>query len=131
MKDRTDDTVARRICPGIFAASLVDLRCPKGQQTLRQLSITIARMHRRSCLIDGEEWIVYDVRPLGRMRREPALAAGWLCFEGGLGRRRFFSIPEGWERLPEPQLVGLWHAATPAKHFTRRGHTSAQWFKTD
>jgi len=88
-------------------------------------------MHRRSCLIDGEEWIVYDVRPLGPIRREPALAAGWLCFEGGLNRRRFFSIPEGWERLPDVQLVGLWHAATPAKQFVRRGHTTAESFGTD
>jgi len=69
-------------------------------------------MHRRSLVIGGEDWVAFEVRPLGDVAAEElALASGWLCFEKDFERRRFFLIPEGWERWPESQLVTLWHTA--------------------
>jgi hypothetical protein len=90
---------------------------------------TFGGMHRRSLVIAGEEWVAFEVRPLADLAAtEPALANGWLCFEKDSDRRRFFLIPEGWERWPDSQLVTLWraakrsgHAVGPAPPLPRRG----------
>jgi len=87
-------------------------RAPKGQRTSLAVCRSFGGMHRRSLVIGGEEWVAFEVRPPADVvAEEPALANGWLCFEKDFDRRRFFLIPEGWERWPESQLVTLWRMA--------------------
>ena len=66
---------------------------------------------------DGAEWLVVEVRPSladdlrNKPQLSPELTDGWLAFQSGAERRRIIPIPEGWEELPEPELVALWEAA--------------------
>jgi hypothetical protein len=82
----------------------------------------------------GTAWTVWDVNP-ARVEREldivraarsggasgqprPALrldgafAAGWLCFESGLGKRRLAPIPEAWTELSGERLSELCESAS-------------------
>lgn len=60
--------------------------------------------------------VVYDRRDGGGpwigVRRE--LAAGWLCFQNGVEKRRLAPIPVDWERLTDAGLLDLMESATPA-----------------
>ena len=71
-------------------------------------------MRRHTCVIDGEEWSVFDVRPVGAPALDPALADGWLCFERGPKRRRLYPIPEAWELMSNVDVCALWAQAKPA-----------------
>ncbi|MFL5386323.1 MAG: hypothetical protein ACJ8GN_27715 [Longimicrobiaceae bacterium] len=67
----------------------------------------------------GVEWLVWEVTP-GQHTR-PArrsvsalpdeLAEGWLCFESGMGKRRFYPVPPEWETLADDKLEILCRAA--------------------
>jgi len=35
------------------------------------------------------------------------MASGWLCFESGNERRRFYPVPEDWESLDTRRLLAL------------------------
>ncbi len=37
----------------------------------------------------------------------PGLELGWLCFEGGVDKRRLTPIPAGWDVTPADQLEAL------------------------
>ncbi|MEW5929524.1 MAG: hypothetical protein AB1941_18875 [Gemmatimonadota bacterium] len=45
------------------------------------------------------------------------LDRGWLAFEAESGgaKRRLCPPPDGWEQLPDAELVRLWHAAEPVR----------------
>ena len=38
---------------------------------------------------------------------EPEFRDGWLAFQSGTDWRRLVPIPEGWEMLPDPELLAL------------------------
>ena len=66
---------------------------------------------------DGTQWSVWDVKPtlggmpgnLARVRSE--LSGGWLAFQTASERRRIAPVPEGWEQLPDSELIALWEIA--------------------
>ena len=90
---------------------------------------------------DGTAWLAWKVTPATvlydvilyrgperrvaeRRRTAPSrplltgkLDNGWLAFEAesGEAKRRLCPPPEGWERLPDAELVRLWHAAEPVR----------------
>lgn len=87
--------------------------------------------HRRLQDDNGRWWDVWDTHPTiidrraGRDRRtgrrpgdrrqkseprvivEPEYRAGWLAFQSGTEWRRFAPIPDGWETLPDRELLAL------------------------
>ncbi len=72
----------------------------------------------------GIAWRVWDTRPVSTAIRD-AFRGGWLTFEQGTEqeteqeaghgamRRRLAPIPEGWEDLPEGELLRLRADAQP------------------
>ncbi|HYD51774.1 MAG TPA: hypothetical protein VEA99_04065 [Gemmatimonadaceae bacterium] len=50
-------------------------------------------------------------RSRSTLRLDGAYAAGWLCFESGLGKRRLAPIPSRWESLSADQLAVLCDSA--------------------
>ncbi|HEX8830028.1 MAG TPA: hypothetical protein VF705_02625 [Longimicrobium sp.] len=64
------------------------------------------------------EWTVWDVFPTFearmRMTGESAdlLVQGWLVFQCELEKRRLGPIPEGWDALPDEDLVELLESAS-------------------
>ena len=60
----------------------------------------------------GRVWRVWDTVPVSRTLR-PDFLSGWLTFEQGATRRRLVPIPEGWDSLPDSELVGLLERAAP------------------
>ena len=78
----------------------------------------------------GVEWLIWHVTPGQHTRRAgrglstlpDELADGWLCFESGAGKRRFYPVPPEWETLADDKLEILCRAAVPveaAKSTTR------------
>jgi hypothetical protein len=88
--------------------------------------------HRRVQDNSGRWWDVWDSRPTiidrraGRERRtgdrvasdrrqkseqrvsvEPEFRKGWLAFQSGTDWRRLAPIPEAWESMSDPELLGL------------------------
>lgn len=88
--------------------------------------------HRKVQDENGRWWDVWDTHPTiidrraGRDRRtggrpvgdrrqkseprvavEPEFRGGWLAFQSGAEWRRLAPIPDGWERLPEQELLAL------------------------
>jgi hypothetical protein len=87
---------------------------------------------------DGKYWDVWDVFPTDLVGRssydrrasgrgdrdtaarfgpmlDPALEAGWLCFQCGLTRRRFAPIPPAWAELPDGVLRVMLEIAIAVK----------------
>ena len=66
---------------------------------------------------DGRQWMVWNVKPsLGAMygsqaHLRPELSEGWLAFKCDQERRRVTPVPEGWDELPDAELVALWEVA--------------------
>jgi hypothetical protein len=69
----------------------------------------------------GRLWEVWDVRPSisvdgtsppGRLLGEDA-EQGWLAFQSGSERRRFYRPPDDWEHFNDAQLSLLLHHAVP------------------
>ena len=77
----------------------------------------------------GVEWLIWHVTPGQHTRRAgmsaalpDELAEGWLCFESGAGKRRFYPVPPDWETLANDKLEILRRAAVavePAKSSSR------------
>lgn len=75
----------------------------------------------------GQDIIIYrgpERRVNDRRRAAPTrpllsgrLDNGWLAFEAesGEGKRRLCPPPEGWDQLPDEELIRLWHAAEPVR----------------
>lgn len=88
--------------------------------------------HRRLQDDTGRWWDVWDTRPTiidrraGRDRRtgrrpiddrrqkseprvvvEPEFRSGWLAFQSGTEWRRLAPIPDGWDTLPDDELLAL------------------------
>jgi hypothetical protein len=75
----------------------------------------------------GQDIIIYrgpERRVSERRRTAPTrplltghLDSGWLAFEAesGEAKRRLCPPPEGWDRLPDAELIRLWHAAEPVR----------------
>ncbi len=84
----------------------------------------------------GQLWEVWEIRPISierrlneERRRYPRLSDrrnsnlelklrgshrdGWLTFQCEHQRRRLVPIPEGWDSLPDSELVGLLERAAP------------------
>ncbi|HYH82629.1 MAG TPA: hypothetical protein VEX86_22750 [Longimicrobium sp.] len=58
---------------------------------------------------DGVIWNVWNVVPtLAHNTRKLTLGTGmsdgWLCFEGGGGKRRIFPVPHDWESWSDDEL---------------------------
>jgi len=74
----------------------------------------------------GTGWLVWHVTPGQHTRRAgrglstlpEELAAGWLCFESGAGKRRFYPVPPEWETLADEKLEILCRAAVPVAERT-------------
>lgn len=60
--------------------------------------------------------VAHDRRrsPEFRVTLGEAMASGWLCFETKGEKRRLAPIPDGWEDVPEPDLLSLCERADPA-----------------
>ena len=43
----------------------------------------------------------------------PRLSSGWLCFESPAAKRRLAPTPDGWEEVPDVELVTFWETAEP------------------
>jgi hypothetical protein len=85
--------------------------------------------HREFPDAHGATWEVWDVKPehLGRTRRNPddpeatptpvsvELMSGWLCFQSGSDRRRFYPIPPQWHDLPDGVLRVILDVADPVR----------------
>jgi hypothetical protein len=79
----------------------------------------------------GVEWLIWHVTPGQHTRRAgrgvttlpDELAEGWLCFESGSGKRRFYPVPPEWETLADDKLEILCRAAVAvdARPSTRVG----------
>ena len=69
----------------------------------------------------GVEWLIWHVTPGQHTRRAGSglstlpeeLADGWLAFECGAGKRRFYPVPPEWETLADDKLEILCRAAVP------------------
>src|SRR5215218_9963117 len=67
----------------------------------------------------GVEWLIWHVTPGQHTRRAgrgvttlpDELADGWLCFESGVGKRRFYPVPPDWETLADEKLEIVCRAA--------------------
>ena len=67
----------------------------------------------------GVEWLIWHVTPGQHTRRAvrgvttlpDELTEGWLCFESGAGKRRFYPVPPDWETLADDKLEILCRAA--------------------
>ncbi len=95
---------------------------------------------------EGRRWEVWEVHPtlterrlLRDRRRLPrdgaerrlvmvrrrslprALQEGWLAFQQGQERRRFFPIPDEWEELPDGELASLAERAQINRRARRLG----------
>src|SRR6185436_1208314 len=94
--------------------------------------------HRQFTDPHGTTWEVWDVGPehvgatdydrrsterLDRHKTPIAvnLAEGWLCFQNGTDRRRFFPVPPRWHELPESVLRVILEVSDPVKDAP--GHT--------
>lgn len=83
-----------------------------------------AGMPMRMLLHDEREWTVWDVFPTFdarvRMSGEAAdlLVQGWLVFECDVEKRRLGPIPDGWDALPDDDLVLLLESAVPVARRT-------------
>lgn len=77
--------------------------------------------HREFSDTTGRRWAVWDVLPSisvdGRASPGALLAEeagqGWLAFQSGSERRRFYMPPRGWENFSDAQLALLLHDAVP------------------
>ena len=69
----------------------------------------------------GTEWTVWLVKPTVSLdgvsppgaHLSEETAGGWLAFESGKGRRRFYQHPPDWESLSDQQLGILCAHAVP------------------
>jgi hypothetical protein len=63
----------------------------------------------------GRKWNVWAVYPTetisGRIVRDVRAAGGWLAFQSGGERRRFYPPPHDWEALSEERIEALWRNA--------------------
>jgi hypothetical protein len=63
----------------------------------------------------GRNWHVWAVYPTetisGRTVRDVRAAGGWLAFQSGDERRRFYPPPPDWESLSEERIEALWRTA--------------------
>ena len=63
-------------------------------------------------------WAVYPTPEvsgaMGASLSEQA-SNGWLAFQSGAEKRRFYGPPPGWEEMTEAQLAELWEQAAPVK----------------
>ena len=87
--------------------------------------------HRQFTDPHGTTWEVWDVQPEQfdatydrrngeRFDRHKTpvsvnLAEGWLCFQSGPERRRFFPIPPRWHELPDGVLRVILEVSDPVK----------------
>src|ERR1700733_6172708 len=58
----------------------------------------------------GARWVVFAVRPsspAGRASFRERYRNGWLTFDSGVETRRVAPIPDGWENLPDHELLAL------------------------
>jgi hypothetical protein len=65
----------------------------------------------------GIRWLVFAVHPSatrGRVTIREHFRAGWLAFDSGIEPRRLAPIPDGWERMTDPELVALCDRAEAA-----------------
>ena len=69
----------------------------------------------------GKRWRVWDVFPTVTISGRDAAALlnedaaeGWLAFQSGQEKRRFYRPPPEWESLTDEQLAFLCTHATPA-----------------
>lgn len=74
---------------------------------------------------DGREWTVWNTEPSpdkggDRMYLPEALAKGWLTFQCAEERRRIIPVPEGWDELPDSELIALWRSADRVADAERR-----------
>jgi len=74
---------------------------------------------------DGTVWRVWHVASSDEhiVAAHPDRARTWLAFQNALGsqRRRLFTVPDDWERLPDQQLELLLRSAQPVKGLRRPG----------
>jgi hypothetical protein len=72
----------------------------------------------------GVLWTVYDVRPsadrIGTLPVREELAAGWLCFQSDVTKRRHVGIPEHWEQMDDGALMSLMTRAALVSASTHR-----------
>jgi hypothetical protein len=77
--------------------------------------------HREFTDSAGRRWEAWDVKPSisvdgvsapGKLLGEDA-GQGWLAFQSGKERRRFYMPPDDWETFTDAQLSLLLHHAVP------------------
>ena len=51
----------------------------------------------------------------GEDRRKGDIQQGWLCFDSGSERRRFYPVPSGWESYPDERLIRLLLASSSVR----------------
>lgn len=63
-------------------------------------------------------WAVYPTEEvsgaMGASLSEQA-SNGWLAFQSGAEKRRYYGPPPDWEEMSEDQLAELWSKAAPVK----------------
>jgi len=63
----------------------------------------------------GRTWNVWAVYPTiaisGHLPADSRAAKGWLAFQCGDLRRRFYSPPDDWETMTDEQIGALWESA--------------------
>jgi hypothetical protein len=63
----------------------------------------------------GRTWDVWAVYPTiaisGQVPVDSRAANGWLAFQCGNLRRRFYGPPDGWETMSDKQIGALWESA--------------------
>lgn len=66
---------------------------------------------------DGAQWRVWSTVPQDTRSCLPGFERGWLTFEhqGTSARRRFPSIPDGWEAAPDDKLLLWCRVAEPVR----------------
>ena len=70
---------------------------------------------RRFCLDNGEDCVVFAMRPAPADLTDPDFMHGWLCFQREEERRRFAPIPHDWENFDDRDLSRMWIHARPVR----------------
>ena len=82
----------------------------------------------------GVEWLIWHVTPgqhtrparRGLSTLPDELAEGWVCFESGVGKRRFYPVPPEWETLADDKLEIVCRAGVPVSALPARPAGIAQ-----